>query len=87
MNPIRSAVESAGLGGAGACVAECCDSAGAACQPLSIMDRACRRIPIMPDTMQRLQVGLARRYRVDCELGSGGMATVYLAHDLKHCDP
>lgn len=38
----------------------------------------------MPDTMQRLQVGLAGRYREDRQLGSGGMATVYPAHDLKH---
>jgi len=27
---------------------------------------------------------LADRYRVERELGAGGMATVYLAHDLKH---
>jgi serine/threonine protein kinase/tetratricopeptide (TPR) repeat protein len=27
---------------------------------------------------------LASHYRVDRELGAGGMATVYLAHDLKH---
>ena len=27
---------------------------------------------------------LADRYRVERELGAGGMATVYLAQDLKH---
>src|SRR5215212_1011104 len=27
---------------------------------------------------------LADRYRIERELGAGGMATVYLAHDLKH---
>ncbi|QJR37913.1 protein kinase domain-containing protein [Gemmatimonas groenlandica] len=29
-------------------------------------------------------MALAERYTVDRELGAGGMATVYLAHDLKH---
>lgn len=32
----------------------------------------------------RLAAALADRYRVERELGAGGMATVYLAHDLKH---
>ena len=32
----------------------------------------------------RLAAALADRYHVERELGSGGMATVYLAHDLKH---
>ncbi len=32
----------------------------------------------------RLTAALADRYRLDGELGQGGMATVYLAHDLKH---
>ena len=31
-----------------------------------------------------LSAALADRYRVERELGAGGMATVYLAHDLKH---
>jgi serine/threonine-protein kinase len=31
-----------------------------------------------------LATALADRYRIERELGAGGMATVYLAHDLKH---
>jgi hypothetical protein len=31
-----------------------------------------------------LAAALADRYRIERELGTGGMATVYLAHDLKH---
>jgi serine/threonine-protein kinase len=34
--------------------------------------------------MARLTAVLADRYRVERELGAGGMATVYLARDLKH---
>ncbi len=36
------------------------------------------------DTRARLEAALADRYRVDREIGSGGMAVVYLAEDLKH---
>jgi len=32
----------------------------------------------------RLTTALADRYRMERELGAGGMATVYLAHDIKH---
>ena len=32
----------------------------------------------------RLATALADRYAIERELGAGGMATVYLAHDLKH---
>jgi eukaryotic-like serine/threonine-protein kinase len=38
----------------------------------------------MSSTMERLSAALADRYRIERELGQGGMATVYLAHDLRH---
>ena len=36
------------------------------------------------DQRDRLNAALAGRYVIERELGSGGMATVYLAHDVKH---
>jgi len=36
------------------------------------------------DLLARLQDALSNRYRIERELGQGGMATVYLARDLKH---
>jgi eukaryotic-like serine/threonine-protein kinase len=38
----------------------------------------------MPELLNRLQSALADRYRIDGEIGAGGMATVYLAQDLRH---
>src|SRR4029077_4132821 len=40
--------------------------------------------PAVSDTLQRLSEALAARYKLQRELGQGGMAKVYLAHDLKY---
>jgi dipeptidyl aminopeptidase/acylaminoacyl peptidase len=38
----------------------------------------------MSEVLTRLGPALSDRYRIEREIGAGGMATVYLAHDLKH---
>ena len=38
----------------------------------------------MSDTLERLRSALRDTYAVDRQIGQGGMATVYLAEDLKH---
>jgi Tol biopolymer transport system component/tRNA A-37 threonylcarbamoyl transferase component Bud32 len=40
--------------------------------------------PVSGGVNERLSAALADRYRVERELGQGGMAMVYLAQDLKH---
>ena len=41
----------------------------------------------MADLLERVRASLAGRYTIERELGRGGMATVYLARDLKHNRP
>jgi TolB-like protein len=41
----------------------------------------------LADLQAQLQAGLAGQYTLERELGRGGMATVFLAHDLKHKRP
>ncbi|HET9725754.1 MAG TPA: hypothetical protein VFP28_02490, partial [Gemmatimonadales bacterium] len=38
----------------------------------------------MLSQLERLGSALSDRYRIEGELGQGGMATVYLAEDLRH---
>ncbi|MHC4235826.1 MAG: hypothetical protein ACYSUQ_11975 [Planctomycetota bacterium] len=38
----------------------------------------------MSDVLDRLETALADRYIIEREIGSGGMATEYLAHDVRH---
>ena len=42
---------------------------------------------MLTDIAVRLQAALGDRYRIERELGRGGMATVHLAHDLRHDRP
>ncbi len=38
----------------------------------------------MSDPITRLNAALEGRYQIERELGEGGVATVYLADDLRH---
>jgi tRNA A-37 threonylcarbamoyl transferase component Bud32/tetratricopeptide (TPR) repeat protein/TolB-like protein len=38
----------------------------------------------MTDPIERVRAALADRYSIEREIGQGGMATVYLAHDVRH---
>jgi len=38
----------------------------------------------MPEMPEDLATALSARYRIERQVGAGGMATVYLAHDVKH---
>ena len=40
--------------------------------------------PTQSSQREQLQHALGSTYRIERELGQGGMATVYLAEDLKH---
>jgi serine/threonine-protein kinase len=46
-----------------------------------------RTEPVTDALLARLQPDLAGRYTIAREIGSGGMATVFLAHDLRHDRP
>ena len=41
----------------------------------------------MPELLNRLKTAISDRYAIERELGAGGMATVYLAEDIKHHRP
>ena len=56
--------------------------------PAAYLSKRCHHgTSIMPDPVAALRERLTGRYVFERELGRGGMATVYLARDLKHAPP
>jgi tRNA A-37 threonylcarbamoyl transferase component Bud32 len=51
---------------------------------LQARNHARRRRSQMTEITEKLKVAIADRYVIEQEVGQGGMATVYLAHDVKH---
>ncbi len=70
-----------------------CAACGAPLEPDAAFCKACGVAtgvaPPPPDlpTLERLKAALAGRYAVERLLGEGGMATVYLAQDVRHDRP
>jgi serine/threonine protein kinase/Tol biopolymer transport system component len=62
----------------------CTDALAWACATLSPRRRPNRIFCPMDNQQSRLALSLAGRYAVERELGQGGMATVYLATDVRH---
>ena len=58
---------------------------GSALAPRPVLRYLCR-LP-MSDLQTRLRTILAERYTIEREVGRGGMATVFLAQDLRHHRP
>jgi eukaryotic-like serine/threonine-protein kinase len=66
-----------------------CPSCGATLTPGAAFCIKCGTatgVPPEPESsvLERLKTALADRYRIERQLGAGGMATVFLAHDLRH---
>jgi len=70
-----------------------CATCGARLMPGAVFCQVCGKSvtgeqpSLEPTTLERLQSSLGDRYRVERELGRGGMATVFLAQDLRHDRP